>query len=179
MNVKKTGDFIAKCRKDKGMTQKQLADCLGISDKSISKWERGINLPESALFIPLCEFLDIQVQELLTGEHLQKEQLMEESNKLLIDLASEQKKSIMWSEFMLFFIFFPVLLFLISPFISNMMENGGGFLTGIIMLYGPFLTIFGLLKAIECIKNDHNYFGYFLLASLSLFFFTIMTISMM
>ena len=60
------------------MTQKQLANIVGVSDKSVSKWERGINLPESSLFIPLCEALDIQVQELLLGEHIEQKRIITE-----------------------------------------------------------------------------------------------------
>lgn len=52
MDQVKIGQFIAKCRKEKGMTQKELAEKLNVSDKSISKWERGINLPDVSLYIP-------------------------------------------------------------------------------------------------------------------------------
>ena len=81
MDTHQIGLFISRCRKEKNMTQKQLADIVGVSDKSVSKWERGINLPESSLFIPLCEVLDIQVQELLLGEHIEQKELLQKSNE--------------------------------------------------------------------------------------------------
>ena len=55
MDQKKIGLFIATCRKKKGLTQKQLAEKLSVTDKSVSKWERGIHLPDASLYIPLCE----------------------------------------------------------------------------------------------------------------------------
>ncbi|MDE7270499.1 MAG: helix-turn-helix domain-containing protein, partial [Acetatifactor sp.] len=58
MDQIKIGNFIARERKNKGYTQRQLADILGISDKTISKWERGNGFPEVSLLLPLCEELD-------------------------------------------------------------------------------------------------------------------------
>ena len=82
MDIKKVGKFIASCRKEKNMTQKELAELIGVTDKSISKWERGINLPDSSLIIPLCQCLDIEIQELLLGEYCEKKDLLNESNEL-------------------------------------------------------------------------------------------------
>lgn len=59
MDQIKTGKFISALRKEKNLTQLQLADILGISDKTISKWERGAGLPDVSLMIPLCEALEI------------------------------------------------------------------------------------------------------------------------
>ncbi len=68
MDVKKTGNLIATVRKKNGMTQKQLAIKLEISDKTVSKWEVGKGVPDVALMIPLCETLHITADELLKGE---------------------------------------------------------------------------------------------------------------
>ena len=71
MDIKKVGKlYCILCRKEKNMTQKELAELIGVTDKSISKWERGINLPDSSLIIPLCQCLDIEIQELLLGRIL-------------------------------------------------------------------------------------------------------------
>jgi YrbI family 3-deoxy-D-manno-octulosonate 8-phosphate phosphatase len=59
MNQEKIGKFIAKCRKDKKMTQSELAEKLGVTDKSIGNWENGRNMPDLALFKPLCDELGI------------------------------------------------------------------------------------------------------------------------
>lgn len=68
MDVQKTGRLIAQARKERGLTQRELAKRLHISDRAVSKWERGLNLPEAALFEPLCQVLGITVTELLRGE---------------------------------------------------------------------------------------------------------------
>ena len=68
MNQEKIGKFIAKCRKEKDLTQVALANKLGCSDKSVSKWENGICMPELSLFNQLCEILDITVNDLMSGE---------------------------------------------------------------------------------------------------------------
>ena len=70
MDQIKIGKFIASMRKEQSYTQRQLADLLGISDKTVSKWERGNGLPEVSLMLPLCECLHINVNELLSGQRL-------------------------------------------------------------------------------------------------------------
>ncbi len=68
MDQIKIGRFIAEARRAKGLTQRQLAGSLAISDKTVSKWETGRGLPEVSLMLPLCSVLDITVNDLLTGE---------------------------------------------------------------------------------------------------------------
>ena len=78
MNQKKIGQFIAKRRKEFGLTQLALAEKLGVSDRSVSNWENGICLPDASLYTPLCEVLEISVSELFAGElgfDLQENQL--------------------------------------------------------------------------------------------------------
>ena len=68
MNQIKIGRFIAECRKNVSLTQMQLAEKLGITDKAISKWERGLSMPDTAIMLELCDILGISVNELLSGE---------------------------------------------------------------------------------------------------------------
>ena len=68
MDQIKIGKFIAECRKAVGLTQMQLSEKLGITDKAISKWERGIAMPDSSIMLELCGILGISVNELLNGE---------------------------------------------------------------------------------------------------------------
>ena len=77
MNQIKIGKFIAECRKRQGLTQIQLAEKLNITDKAVSKWERGMAMPDSSIMLELCDILDITVNELLSGEKI----IMENSNK--------------------------------------------------------------------------------------------------
>ena len=67
MDAKKTGKFICENRKKCGLSQKELADKLSITDKAISKWERGISFPDISMLIPLSEVLEISLYDLLTG----------------------------------------------------------------------------------------------------------------
>ena len=68
MDQVKIGKFIAECRKKKNLSQLELADMLNITDKAVSKWERGISKPSSSIMLELCEILGISVNELLIGE---------------------------------------------------------------------------------------------------------------
>ena len=67
MDAKKTGQLICESRKQHGMSQKDLADILNITDKAISKWERGISFPDISMLIPLSETLEISLYDLLSG----------------------------------------------------------------------------------------------------------------
>ena len=98
MDQIKIGGFIAEERKRKGYTQKILSEKLGISDKTISKWERGNGFPEVSLLIPLCSELDITVNELLSGERVSEEQYRKKAEENMVNLvkeAQENKKKIM------------------------------------------------------------------------------------
>ncbi len=67
MDAKKTGKFICENRKKHGLSQKELADRLNISDKAVSKWERGISFPDISMLIPISEVLEISLYDILTG----------------------------------------------------------------------------------------------------------------
>ena len=89
MEQEKIGEFIAAQRKEKGMTQKQLGDALKISDKAVSKWECGKGLPDISIIMPLCELLNISVNELLSGEHLTEDSYPEKAEENMMQLIQE------------------------------------------------------------------------------------------
>ena len=93
MDQNKTGKFIAGERKRKALTQKQLAEMLGISDKTISKWERGGGFPEVSLLLPLCRELDITVNELLAGERVAEEDYKKKAEENMMNLVKEAQES--------------------------------------------------------------------------------------
>ena len=100
MDQIKIGRFIADERKRKGYTQKQLSEKLGISDKTISKWERGNGFPEVSLLLPLCDELEITVNELLSGERVSEEDYRKKAEVNMVNLvreAQESKKKIILS----------------------------------------------------------------------------------
>lgn len=88
MDQKKIGSFIAARRKDNGLTQSQLAEKLGITDKAISKWETGKSMPDLSLFNPLCDLLQITLNELFLGEFISDENLKEKSNQVLFEVVT-------------------------------------------------------------------------------------------
>ncbi|MBR2821607.1 MAG: helix-turn-helix transcriptional regulator [Clostridiales bacterium] len=68
MDKERTGQLITELRKEKGLTQKQLADALNVTDKAVSKWERGLSFPDISMLEPLSELLDVSIMEILAGE---------------------------------------------------------------------------------------------------------------
>ena len=99
MDQLKIGKFIAECRKQKSLTQMQLAEKLGITDKAISKWERGVAMPDTSIMLELCDILGITVNELLNGEKITMENNTEKNEQLLLDMAKEieKKNRTIWS----------------------------------------------------------------------------------
>ena len=96
MNQEKIGKFIANLRKEKNMTQQELAKKLGVTDRAISKWENGRGLPDYSLLQDLCDTLSISINELFSGEKISKEDYKtkaeENMSKLINDNYSEKKK---------------------------------------------------------------------------------------
>ena len=93
MDQVKIGKFIADCRKKKNLTQMQLAEKLGITDKAISKWERGIAMPDSSIMLELCDILGISVNELLSGEEIKMENYNKEMENKLLEMVEEKERN--------------------------------------------------------------------------------------
>ena len=89
MNQEKIGLFIAKCRREKNMTQEDLAEKLGVSNKSISRWENGKTMMDISLFEPLCNELDISIIELLNGERINDKKRDKLYTKTLINYSNK------------------------------------------------------------------------------------------
>ena len=94
MNQERIGKFIAKCRKDKKMTQSELAEKLGVTDKSIGNWENGRNMPDLSLFKPLCDELDITINDLLSGEKISKDKYQEKFEENIVNTIDYSTKKI-------------------------------------------------------------------------------------
>ncbi|MBQ8528744.1 MAG: helix-turn-helix domain-containing protein [Clostridia bacterium] len=91
MNQVKIGSFIAERRRARGLTQMQLGEMLGITDRAISKWECGRAMPDSQLMLELCDILGISVTDLLNGEVVTMEKFNEKSEQNLIDLIKQKE----------------------------------------------------------------------------------------
>ena len=89
MDQIKIGKFIASCRKEQGMTQAYLAEKLGISDRAVSKWENGKSMPDTGIMLELCEFLGINVNELLSGERIMTEIYDKKAEENLLAMRRE------------------------------------------------------------------------------------------
>ena len=93
MDQVKTGRFIKAVRKEKNLTQREVAERLGISEKTVSKWETGNGLPEVGLMLPLCELLEISVNELLSGERLDEKKYFEKAEQNIMSLIQEKAEA--------------------------------------------------------------------------------------
>ena len=93
MDQIKIGKFIAQCRKNMGLTQMQLAERLGVTDRAVSKWENGRAMPDSSIMLELCEQLKITVNDLLCGEVVSMENYNKELEKNLLDMARAKEKA--------------------------------------------------------------------------------------
>ncbi|MGN0304923.1 MAG: helix-turn-helix domain-containing protein [Lachnospiraceae bacterium] len=144
------GKFIALERKRKGYTQKQLAEILSISDKTISKWECGKGFPEVSLLLPLCGALDISVNELLCGERVSEEDYQKKAEENMVNLvkeAQESKKKIILSAMVAVLVIIAATPLFI---VSGISELNKGTRIGLTVI-GIIVLIFGI--AIACILD--------------------------
>ena len=95
MDKERTGQLITELRKEKGLTQKQLADALNVTDKAVSKWERGLSFPDISMLEPIAETLDISIMEILAGEKKSADETItrEEAQQMIkesVELSDEE-----------------------------------------------------------------------------------------
>ena len=87
------GKFISACRKEKGLTQMQLAEKLNITNRAVSKWETGKSMPDVSLMLDLCNILGITVNELLSGERIIMEDYQKRAEENLMELQAKKEKA--------------------------------------------------------------------------------------
>ena len=126
MDQLKIGRFIAECRKKANLTQIQLAEKLGITDKAVSKWERGIAMPDTSIMLELCDILHISVNELLCGEKISMENNNQKNEELMLAMAKEleQKNKTVWKS-MWIIMGFSMTALLIGIFAAAFLIPGG------------------------------------------------------
>jgi len=95
MDKERTGQLITELRKEKGLTQKQLADALNVTDKAVSKWERGLSFPDISMLEPIAQTLDISIMEILAGERKSEDETItrEEAQQMIresVELSDEE-----------------------------------------------------------------------------------------
>ena len=116
MNQEQIGKFIAQLRKEKKMTQIDLASKLGITDRAISKWENGRGMPDLSLLMPLCEILDVSINELLSGARLDNKNYQEKLEENIINAIDYSDKKIKKTK-KIFKITLSIILIFIASFI--------------------------------------------------------------
>ena len=166
MDQVKIGKFIADCRKKNNMTQMQLAERLGITDRAVSKWENGKAMPDSSIMLALCDALKISVNDLLSGEVVTMNDYNEKMEKNLIELTKQKEeadKRLLFLEILVGVICVAVLLGLVGVASFLQMEE---WLRVTLILIGlvPFLVALPFLIKIEqtagyyaCSKCGHRY----------------------
>ena len=93
MTSKECGNFIAELRKEKKLTQKELAEKINVSDKAVSRWETGKGYPDVTLLVSLSEYFDVSVNELLSGKRLTVENIKETADENLISVFGQVQKN--------------------------------------------------------------------------------------
>jgi len=125
MNENKTGAFISTLRKEKELTQAQLAEKLNVTDKAISRWETGKGMPDSSLLVPLANILGITVNELLTGEKIPEETFTQKSEDNLVVAVQRTETAVKKGKTVKFFLIVAVIfcVFSISFLIKTVIDK--------------------------------------------------------
>ncbi len=169
MNQEKIGKFIASVRKEKNITQNELAEKLGVSDRTIGNWENGRNMPDVSLFKPLCENLDITLNDLLSGEKVVDNCYHERLEENIINAIDYSNKKIEKNNNTIAFIF--IILCILSSFTVISIfpsESSWGSIFSILSIILSLIGVSRLTKKIRFFKRIIITFGYFFLVSIML-----------
>lgn len=164
MDQEKIGKFIAKHRKEKKMTQQELASKLGVTDKSISNWENGRNMPDLSLFNPLCEILGISINELISGDEIDTSNYQEKLEENLLNTIFYTDKKIKEKNNLISIItiIFGILIIIIS-FTLFASESS----------FGSIYSIIGLIISLVGVSKFTKKFSYFKRLTINIGYFII------
>ena len=166
MNQAKVGKFIAECRKNKNMTQAELANKLNITDRAISKWETGKGMPDSSIMLELCNELDISVNELLSGEVIKMEKYNQKAEENLLEMKKQKEETdreMLRLEIVIGYI--STITFLILVFIASFVEMHP-VIRILLIIGGSIVFAIGIINTIkieqtagyyECDKCHYKY----------------------
>ena len=162
MNQEKIGKFIAECRKQKNMTQQELAEKLNVSDRTVGNWENGRNMPDLSLFKPLCNELNISLNDLMSGEKVKEREYQEKLEANTINIIDYTNKKIEnRNNFIgLIFITFGVLISITAIAIFPSESSWGS----IYSVLGAIISLIGVsrfTKRLSYPKRLISNFGYF------------------
>ena len=173
MDLNKIGKFIANLRKEKKLTQEELAEKLLVTDRAVSKWERGLSLPDAGKMLDLCTILGISVNELLNGERIKMEDFKGKSEELIIELSKQEEiknKKLMTN---MWVILITAILFYVGIVVLAAYTLGEGKVFGIIMCSATVLLVLVAFYAFsievktgyyECHKCHHKFIPNYFIA---------------
>ena len=150
MDQEKIGKFIAESRKNKKMTQTELAEVLGVTDKSIGNWENGRNMPDLSLFKPLCDALGITINDLLSGEKITKDKYQEKLEENIVNTIdySTKKTSKYNMTLSLLFVIFGLFIIISAIMIFPSESSWGSIYT----ILGNIIFIIGISRLTHKMK---------------------------
>ena len=166
MNQEKIGKFIARVRKEKNMTQQELANKLNITDRAISHWENGRSMPDAGIMLELCKLLDINVNELLSAKKIIKESYNEQAEENLLEMRreieSKNKKILILNRIITFLGVVIYLLIVLSTILIEMpmviRNTIMALALVILLLFGVYnLNIIRKTGYYECQECKHQY----------------------
>ena len=164
MNQEKIGKFIAECRRKKNMTQQELAEKLGVSDRTIGNWENGRNMPDLSLFKPLCDELDISLNDLMSGEVVKSKEYQEKLEENIINTISytnkklENKNNIIGLLLIIFGVLISLSAIAIFPSESSW--------EAIYSVFGAIISLLGVSRFTKKLNHSKRLicnFGYFII----------------
>lgn len=164
MNQEKIGKFIAECRKNKNMTQQELAEKLNVSDRTVGNWENGRNMPDLSLFKPLCNELNISLNDLMSGEKVNEREYPKKLEENIIHTIEYTNKKVEnRNHFIgLIFITFGILISITAIAIFPSESSWGS----IYSVLGAIVSLIGVsyfTKRLSKLKRLISNFGYFIL----------------
>ena len=146
MDQIKIGKFIASCRKEQGMTQAALAEKLDISDRAVSKWETGKSMPDSGIMLELCDFLKINVNELLSGERIMVESYDKRAEENLLAMREEiEEKNRLLLRMEYWIMSAAMIAGLAIVFTASFVELPAWLRVGLIVFAGAMIFIFAFI----------------------------------
>lgn len=166
MDQIKIGKFIASCRKEQDMTQLMLAEKLGISDRAVSKWENGKSMPDTSVMLELCDYLKINVNELLSGERIMEKSYNKVAEENLIALRKEieeKNKQLLKTEYLICIP--PTISGLVMCFVASYIDMSAG-IRGFLIAFSVALIVVSAFVAVgieqrvgyyECQCCHHRY----------------------
>lgn len=163
MDQEKVGKFISLKRKEKNMTQEELAEKLGVSDRTVGNWENGRNMPDLSLFKPLCDELDISINELLSGEELNEKEYQKKLEENIINTINYDKKNNNKKKknVSILLIVFGIVISFCSMFVFK----DEHIMCFVSLVIGGLLYFLGILGIFRDVKNIYKVLFSFLLVS--------------